>query len=693
MKRWMLTAVVCLLAVRPAHADDTAEKPPETQTDKKLQIYDEVEVKGRADDLVGIATSASEGTTGYLDLQKRPLLRPGELVETTPGVIATQHSGGGKANQYFLRGFNLDHGTDFSVRVAGVPVNLPSHGHGQGYADLSFLIPELVDRVHFQKGPYDAAMGDFSAAGGVEMELVRALPDRLFSLTGGSYDFGRLLYAQSFDTAGGELLTGVEVFHDDGPWRRGNDYEGWKSLLRYSRGDAQRGFQITAMGYDAQWLSTDQVPRRAVESGLIDRFELIDPGPRGTSQRFSLSAQVNRGTNDTLTRWNGYLIHSDFGLVSNFTYFLDDEANGDEFEQADRRLIAGLELAHTWLGAWGERKLETTVGAQTRWDDVDNGLFRTRKLVRTRTVRTDAIRQLTGGVYAETLIHWSDTVRTRLGLRGDVYDASVASDLALNSGRADDFLLSPKLSLILGPWRHTELYFNLGDGFHSNDARGATVRVDPASGESAEPVDPLVRARGVDVGVRTTAIEGLQTTLSFFSLELDSELVFVGDGGATEASRPSRRRGVEWTNAWEVNRWLALDLDVTLTDAAFTDSAPEGAEIPGAIGTTVAAGISITDWKGFFGGLRWRSFADVPLIEDGSVEWGSSSLVNARLGYNFPSGLSVALEVFNLLDAKDSDIEYFYPSRLPGEPSGGVDDIHFHPLERRSGRLVVTWRG
>lgn len=692
MKRWIFAASVCLLAALPGRSEDTDEKAPEKPTGKKLQIYDEVEVRDRADDLVGIATSASEGTTGHLDLQSRPILRPGELVETTPGVIATQHSGGGKANQFFLRGFNLDHGTDFSVRVAGVPINLPSHGHGQGYTDLNFLIPEVVDRVRFQKGPYDATMGDFSAAGGVKMELLRSLPERLVSLTGGSYDFGRLLWAQSFDTDGGDLLAAVEGFHDDGPWRRGNDYEGWKSLLKYSRGDAQRGFQITAMGYDARWLSTDQVPRRAVASGLIDRFELLDRGPRGESQRFSLSAQVNRGASESLTRWNGYLVHSDFGLVSNFTYFLEDEENGDQFEQADQRLIAGLELAHTWLGSWGERRLETTVGAQTRYDDVDNGLFRTRDLVRTSTVRTDTIHELTGGVYGETLIHWSDKVRTRLGLRGDVFDASVRSDLAVNSGSTDDFLLSPKLSVILGPWRQTELYFNFGDGFHSNDARGATVRIDPASGEPAEPVDPLVRARGVDLGVRTTALEGLQTTLSLFSLELDSELVFVGDGGATEASRPSRRRGIEWTNVYAVNPWLGLDLDVTFTDAKFIDDAPEGEEIPGAIGTTVAAGLSTTDWKGFFGSLRWRYFADVPLIEDGSVAWGSSSLVNARFGYDFSNGVSLALEVFNLLDAKDSDVEYFYASRLPGEPSGGVEDVHFHPLERRSARLVVSWR-
>jgi hypothetical protein len=691
--------IICpLLGAAAAGAPTPPEEPKEEDSsadeadEETLQVYDRVEVKARADDLTGIASSATEGATGHEDLAKRPLLRPAELVETVPGVIATQHSGDGKANQYFLRGFNLDHGTDFSVWIDGVPVNMPTHGHGQGYADLNFLIPELVDSVRYRKGPYFADKGDFSAAGGADMQLVDALPEPLVQVTGGSFDYGRALAAGTRAVGGGNLTAALDLFHNNGPWDRGEDYGGGKALLRFQRGDAARGFSLTAQGYDASWLSSDQIPRRAVDSGLIGDFGLIDPSDRGSSSRYSLSAETHRGDAETLTRLSGYLLAYDLSLFSNFTYFLDNPDDGDQFEQKDERVVAGFEASRTWLRSWGDRALETSAGLQVRGDDIDNGLFRSRDSRRTATVRTDQVRLLTGGVYAESLVHWSDKVRPRLGLRADVYEADVDSNLAANSGSANDVLLSPKLSLALGPWEQTEIYLNAGSGFHSNDARGATIRVDPTTGEPADRVQPLVRAKGADIGFRTTAIPGLQTTLTVFLLELDSELVFVGDGGSTEASRPSRRQGVEWTNFYRVNDWVTVDLDATLAEAEFTDDDPAGDEVPGAVGRTVAAGISVGEGRKIFGGLRLRYFGDAALIEDGSVRSRSSSLVNGRIGYNLPNGLSLTLDAFNLLDSRDSDIQYFYASRLPGEPEEGVEDIHFHPMEKRSVRLTATWR-
>ncbi len=676
-----------------SHASAEVEASDKSDADSEsLRVYDELEVRGRADELTGIAVSATEGTTGRLDLAKRPILRSGELIETTPGVVATQHSGGGKANQYFVRGFNLDHGTDFSIWVDGVPVNMPTHGHGQGYADLSFLIPEVVDRVRYRKGPYYADTGDFSAAGTVAMSIVNELPEGLLRITGGTDEYGRVLWADSFATDSGSVVAAIEGFSEDGPWTRDQEYEGFRALARYRTGDSRQGYSLTFMGYSADWLSTDQVPRRAVESGLIGRFDLIDPGPRGNTDRFSLSGRWHRGGDRSLTEISGYLVHYDFGLVSNFTYFLEDQENGDQFEQADQRFVAGFDLKRSWLLSWGGRSVEAQAGVDARFDDIDNGLFRTRELTRLATVREDAIQQLRGGVYADASIRWNDKVRTRLGLRADLFSADVDSVLPVNSGSESDALLSPKLSLILGPWNSTEFYVNLGYGYHSNDARGAVIVVDPVSGEPVTPVDPLVRAEGADIGFRTSPLPGLQTTLTLFALELDSELVFIGDGGATEASRPSRRLGVEWTNYYRLNPKLSFDFDLTLTDATFTDEAPEGDEIPGAVGTTIATGLSWDDVGSFYGALRWRYFSDVPLIEDGSVEWDSSSLVNFRLGRRFGSGLDLSLDVFNLLDSEESDIEYFYASRLPGEPEDGIEDVHFHPAQGREARLTLTWR-
>ena len=668
---------------------------PADGEDTSIEVHEEIDVQGRGTDLVGIASSATEGATSWQQLSKRPILRPGDLVETAPGVVATQHSGGGKANQFFLRGFNLDHGTDFSVRVGGVPVNFSSHGHGQGYTDLNFLIPEVVSTVEYRKGPYFAETGDFSAAGSLDVELVDHLPESLLKLSGSSNEDGRLLWAHSWPAGSGDhdgdWVTAIDVFQENGPWTREEDYDGFKAFARYKRGDAARGFDLTFFGYDASWLSTDQVPRRAVEAGTIGRFDLIDPGPRGSTERYSLSAGFQRSTANSLTRWRLYGIAYEFDLVSNFTYFLEDPLDGDQFRQVDERFVIGGELRHHWHGDWGGRELEHVAGFQTRYDDVENGLFHTRDLESVGTVRRDDVWQVGAGPFIETLVHWSESVRTRLGLRADYLSVDVGSDLAANSGTESDVLLSPKLSLILGPWNRTELYLNFGTGFHSNDARGATLKVDPVSGQPADPVDLLVRAEGADVGVRSMLRNGWQTTLTFFVLELDSELVFVGDGGATEASRPSRRRGIEWTNFWQVDEHWTVELDVTVTDSEFTDPDPAGESIPGAIEDTVSAGVTYEGDR-WFAGVRWRFFGDVPLVEDASVTWESSSIANGRMGYRFASGFELTLEVFNLFDSEDSDVEYFYASRLPGEPPGGFEDVHFHPMPERSARLIGAWR-
>jgi len=663
----------------------------ENEGEHELKFYEAVDVSERAEDLLGIAGSANQGTTGREDLAKRPKLRTGDLVETVPGAIATQHSGGGKANQYFLRGFNLDHGTDFSVSVAGMPVNMPSHGHGQGYADLNFLIPELVERAHYHKGPYFAEVGDFSSAGGVGFDLVRALPEGMVQLAVGSFDYQRALAAGTLTVGEGDLTGAVEYYHNDGPWERPDDYRRFNGYLGYSRGDAFRGWSLNAMGSDGEWLATDQIPRRAVEEGLVDRYGLIDPGPRGNTSRYSLSGEVHRGSGTSLTSVSGYAIRYDFGLISNFTYLLDDPENGDQFEQVDDRWIYGLNLSHRWNGHLGEAHTENAVGLSLRYDDISNGLYRTTDLVRTFTTRQDDIGQLGGGLWGESWIRLSPRLRLGLGLRADSYHADVTAFRPVNSGSANEWMLNPKLTLIWGPAPPVELYLNAGSGFHSNDARGATIRFDPATGDPVDPVDPLVRAKGLDLGFRAYTRSGYHTTVSLFWLDLDSELLFVGDAGATKASRPSRRVGIEWVNFWQLNRWLGIDLDATWTDAEFTDPDPAGPDIPGSIETTVAAGLTVADLGNWSGALRLRYFSGGPLIEDGSVTWGPTILLNGTVGYRFTRQFSVFLEGYNLLDREDDDIAYYYASRLQGEPAEGVEDIHFHPMEKPSARLVVQW--
>ena len=288
-------------------------------------------------------------------------------------------------------------------------------------------------------------------------------------------------------------------------------------------------------------------------------------------------------------------------------------------------------------------------------------------------------------------MRWNDWLRTRTGLRVDYYQADVESDLTVNSGGADDVLASPKLGAVLGPWNQTEIYVNLGWGFHSNDARGATLQVDPTTGQPASRVQPLVRARGADLGLRTAVIPGLQSTFTLFALELDSELVFVGDAGGTEASRPSRRIGIEWNNFYRVSQNVVADFDLAWVEARFTDDDPAGDHIPGAVETVAAAGLSYEGSGPWLGAVRMRWFSGYPLIEDDSVRAGTTALLNARLGYRLTHGLRIVLEGFNLLDRDDSDVVYYYASRLPGEPEGGIEDVHFHPVEKPSARLSIVW--
>jgi hypothetical protein len=655
------------------------------------RVSEVVSVTGRADDLVGVSDSASEGVVGQEDIAARAVLRPGDLMETVPGMVATQHSGGGKGNQYFLRGFNLDHGTDFRVTLDGVPVNMPSHGHGQGYADLNFLIPELVEKVSYRKGPYFAEEGDFSAAGAARLTFFDRLQNPIARVSGGQFGYARALGAGSIRAFGGDLLAAVDVSHEDGPWERPDDYRRWSGLLRYSRRSTNGGWRLSMQGYDGDWSSTDQIPRRAVESGALSRFGYVDPSDGGSSSRYTAWGELWRTGGSSITSFQGYAVRYDMELFSNFTYALSDPENGDQFEQDDARTVIGATAKHSRIASWRGRPAENTFGFELRSDSIANGLHLTRERARLETVREDDIAQLGGGAFFENRLKWNDWFRTAAGLRADFYRADVLSDNPLNTGERSAGLVSPKLSAVFGPWNRTEIYANFGGGFHSNDARGATIVVDPGTGAPAERVHPLVRAWGFDVGFRTQAAEGFHSALTFFRLDMASELLFVGDAGATEASRPSRRYGVEWANFYEPSDWLKLDLDVALTRARFQDENPAN-RIPGALSTVIATGVTIDSYQRWSGSLRWRYFGPKALVEDDSVRSASSSFVTARLAYELPRAVEVGLEVFNLLDQQASDVDYYYESRLPGEPLQAFGDVHFHPLQSRSVRLFVEWR-
>jgi hypothetical protein len=624
--------------------------------------------------------AASEQNISGETLNTRPVTRPGEILEAVPGLIVTQHSGEGKANQYFLRGFNLDHGTDIAITLDGMPVNMRTHAHGQGYSDLNFMIPELVDGILVRKGPYWADEGDFSSAGAVHISYADRLEKNLVSATAGSFGYWRGLAAGSIQAGAGTLTGAGEIERYDGPWDISDALRKYNGVLRYSEGTPDNGLSITAMGYTNSWHSSDQIPLRAVTEGLNDRFGNIDPTDGGDTQRYSLSGRWSRAGDKTADKVEAYFIYSTLNLYNDFTYFLNDPVNGDQFQQSDKRKILGLDashsLKHTLLGF----DAESLIGLQLRYDDVDLGLFNTFERTPISTIRTDHVNETSAGLYYEEKVRWNGWLRSTFGLRGDVYWATDNSSLPGGSTQTTAFLPGPKFGLVFGPFDRTEYYFNAGMGFHSNDVRGIS---------QGAPL--LVQSRGAEIGARSQAIRGLDSTLSVFILDFDSELVFDGDTGDTEPSRPSRRIGMEWSNRYRPVSWATIDGDFAYTYARFKDiDNPIGNLIPEAPAVVASAGVTLGEATGWFGAARWRYFGPRPLIEDGNVWSGPTSLFDARIGYTFESGLKLTLDALNVLNTQADQIDYYYTSRLPGEPAAGVNDIHFHPVEPLAFRFTVA---
>jgi hypothetical protein len=514
---------------------------------------------------------ASQMTVAGEALNARPASRPGEILEAVPGLIVTQHSGEGKANQYFLRGYNLDHGTDLAISVDDVPVNMRTHAHGQGYADLNWLMPETINTLDIRKGPYFADEGDFASAGNLHVGLIDRTDKSIAQVSAGSFGYKRLFGMGSSKAGDGTLLVAGEAGTYNGPWVNPDDVRKLNALMRYTQGTALDGFSITGMAYSNRWNSTDQVPQRAIASGELPRFGAEDATDGGNTDRFALSARV-AGTDD-VGSWkaNGFAVKSSLDLFNNFTYFLADPVLGDQFHQHDDRIMAGANASRTFDGSFAGRPMQTTFGIQTRYDDIRLALTDTDQRAFLSTVRSDKVNEASVGVWTENTVHWTDWLRTTLGWRGDYFDANVASLFdANNSGKASAAIGSPKLTMVVGPFNKTELFIGAGLGMHSNDARGATVTEDPADPNvklSASPL--LVQTKGAEVGVRTKLLPGLDSSVSLFLLDQASEIVFRGDAGDTSASRASRRTGMEWTNTYRPKPWLEFDADLALTHARF----------------------------------------------------------------------------------------------------------------------------
>ncbi len=646
---------------------------------------EEVTIYGRALQQMGTSKAASEGTVGYADLTMRPLLRVGELAEAVPGLIATQHSGGGKANQYFLRGFNLDHGTDFSVSLDGMPINMRTHAHGQGYLDLNFLIPEVIERIDYAKGTYRADTGDFSAAGSARFRTYDSVeyPRAEVTIAGNGY---RRFVAMGSTAINDEntILAAASYNTNDGPWTLPEDLQKYSGFLKLTHYGSEYTTHISFIGFDNSWNATDQIPLRAVQQGLITRFGYIDPDLGGHTSRYGVTLNAE-GKDTTLV---AYLQRYHFNLISNSTYFLDNPVRGDEIEQEDRRWIGGLKVQKDFLGLSMFEPDDEHQGRRRkpgRYHRQGEPLSHRGPRALSRPSLDDSAKEYSIEPWAEMETFLTDNLRTIIGLRGSYYDAHVTSLLAANTGSANDFMLQPKATIAWRVIPRVELYTSVGRGFHSNDTRGVLTHVDPSSGNPTQPAPFLVRADGGEVGARIDPTEGMKITVAAYYLKLGSELIYVGDAGTSEPSSGSKRYGVEATMFWSPTGWLTLDGEAALTHSRFSLPAGQPNHIPQSIPFMYSGGAVVNLPKGFTWSTRIRYFSKVPLIEDNSIKSKATQLVNSEVIWDIRK-VRVTLGVYNLFNVKDDDIEYYFASQLAGETSP-VDDIHFHPVEPRQVRV------
>jgi hypothetical protein len=681
---------------------------------------------GRTVNLVGKAISASTGTISQEQIATRPLLRPGEILEDIPGLVISQHSGGGKANQYYLRGFQLDHGTNLEAVLNGVPVNLGTHAHGQGYSDINYLIPELVSYVEFKKGTYFADQGDFAVAGGYSLYYRNTIaPTAEFTI--GDFGYDRLFLADSKNLGAGNLLYGLELAHDNGSYVKPDEYGKYNGVLRYSQSQGKNALAITGMAYSGRFGSTDQIPQRAVGQGLISRFGFIDPTDGGNTNRFALSSQLNHADPNGATTYNAYVVSSLLNLYSNFTYYLFDAndyynvtqnpvtcyaayvsctpnagsaprttryqsycpANntappgapphsvpmepftfscGDQRMQTDKRLYYGFDVARTFETP----STETTVGAGLRNDNVPIvGLYLTnaRRQYPDGTLSSDHAAITAEYAYVQSKIKIVPRFRVTPGLRFDHFNYSVAAFDPSNSGDANEGVVSPKLDLAYAASPHEEIYADYGESFHSNDARGVIGANDPQTHAPFDPTgapiqfnSPLTRATGLELGYRYSSPK-ITTTLSVFRLFVANELIFNGDHGTTSVGGPDVRQGIELANFYTPTRWLTFDADLATTTARFlTDPLHQGTGVPESLAGVISAGATV-DKAHYSASLRMRYFGPRVLDTQGDASSPPSLTFNTQFTEKM-NRTSLTLDVFNILNAPTADVTYYYASWL-----------------------------
>ncbi|HEY7650051.1 MAG TPA: TonB-dependent receptor [Methylomirabilota bacterium] len=628
------------------------------------------------------ASASSEILVPRRDFELRPQGRPADLLRVVPGLVIGQHEGGGKAEQYFLRGFDADHGTDLALFVDGLPVNLRSHAHGQGYADLHFLIPEVVRELQAFKGPYYAEFGDFATAGAFNFVTLDMVEENVFQTALGSFNTQRYLALVSPTRGTVRTLVAGELYFTDGPFDREQNY---RRLNLFAKASSRLSENLEGSIW-ASYLWSDsfasgQIPARAVRSGLIDRFGAIDNSQGGNTRRLNVNADLHwRLAENQSLSMHAYAQYYTLDLFSNFTFFLNDPVNGDGIRQFDRRWVAGFDAAYENRFKLASVPVTATGGFQFRVDTPR--VILANQTDRHETSRTQDV-NITETSYSPFVkvdavpLPW---LRVIAGVRGDIFHYDVRDNLGGDvEGRETRARPNVKANVILGPWFHTEFFANFGTGFHSNDARA--VVLDP--GGTALPT-----ALGYEFGIKSQPHPRVELSATYFVLDLESELVFVGDEGTTEAQGPSRRQGLELAGRVRLLDWLSFSGDITVTRARFDN----GDAVPLAPRLTARAELTARLPWGLSSSLGIRVLGERYATEDREQTVRGYTLFDFTTRYHY-KWLEAFLSIENLADVDYREAQFYFTSRLNGEPAAGVADTHFTPGNPRTflGGLAVRY--
>lgn len=656
---------------------------------------------------LGSSPSASEGIINQLDIANQPLLRPASVLEFIPGLIAQDQTGTVKANVYLLRGFFLDHGTDFSAWIDDVPYNQPNNPHLHGYLDLNSMIPELVQTIDFKKGVYYPDAGDFSSAGTARISLMDSLPAGIFKTEVGKDSYFRELVANSAPLGQGTLLYAVDAEYFNGPWEFPENARIFKGIFRYTMGDESDGLRVTAMVYSAIGRTTDGIPLLGVEAGLLNRFGTNDPSEGISTQRDQVNFQWwHRDDAGDLTKANAYYVYYRFSDYFNETGNFEDRINGDTVHEFEHNTAVGANLSQSWNSRLFGENVRNTVGLQAYFLDIPHlGDVHVVDRVPLNVLDEASILETNVAAYLQNEVKWGEKVRSVVGLRADYFHWNV-DDFVLpeNSGKTESKLLEPKGSLIFGPWDHTEFYLNGGYGFHTNDARGIfateSLPLVPISEGGTvtptTPASPIARSRGAEVGMKSQAVPNLTTTGALWYLRLASELIFDPDERTAVPRGASERYGFELSNTYRLNHWLTFDADWSASEAHFLTvdyvdavTPQGGTDVPQAVGVVFSGGPTVYLPGGYFGTLRYRYIGPRALSSDDVVTARATNEFDMGLGYENPR-FTAGVNILNLFNSKGHDNDFLASSAVNGVQYPNSDS--FHPLMPLQARVYFTLR-